>query len=144
MFVIVLQGFSLSIDSICITEVCAARTSTLFAHVDPTLIPRLACTRLVCKHIDRTNIARVARMRTARSHLASYLAHTLHHCSNTTGITVSHTCRPARACSSPEVSNESVIFRVCGYARTDTDVHMEEYARTQTYTWKSTHAFVCT
>ena len=62
----------------------------LFVHVAHT---RLAWTRLVCTHIACTNIARVARMRTVRSHLASYLAHTLHHRSNTNGITVSHTLR---------------------------------------------------
>ena len=32
-------------------------------------------------------------MRTARTNIASYLAHTLHHCSNTNDITVSHTLR---------------------------------------------------
>ena len=120
--VIVLQGFVLHIDCICITDVCADRTIILFAHVAPT---RLACTRLDCTHIDRTNIDRVVRMHTACSHLASYLTHTLHHCSNTNGITDTH--MSACACMLLAGSEQWKCDLPCVRACAHTGVHMEEY-----------------
>ena len=84
------QVIALRIHGIRMADVCAARTFRLFAHMAHT---HLACPRLTCTHIDRTNIARVARMCTAHTHNAPYLAHTLRRCLNTNGITTPHTFR---------------------------------------------------
>ena len=88
--VVALQGVALRIDCICSADVCAARTFTQFAHIAHT---RLTGTRLSCTHIDDKDTARGARIHTARKHIATYLAHTLHHCSHKKGITASHTLR---------------------------------------------------
>jgi len=75
----------------------AARTFTcaLLAHLHSlhTLLTHALLTHalLALTLIVRTLLALLAR--TARTNIASYLAHTFHHCSNTNDITSSHTSR---------------------------------------------------
>ena len=68
LMVFAVQVLDSRINCIYMADVCAPRTFRWFAHVAHI---RLACTRLTYTHIDRTNIARVARTCTVRTHIAS-------------------------------------------------------------------------